>query len=224
MDSPLHDTQPTQVELLCLTGDGPVMFEGRARYGGTDEEIEVDLSSPAGSNLTGSQAIITFPTNNTPRMTAEIIRAEGNRLSLSKPRLRPRDKRLYPRLFGNIPLRYRGYSGDEGELAVHRWLAGSTLEGPQVPLRSPEPFMNFSVSGLCFEDSVGYEHNDLLLLELGVGEDTRRWRATGRIVRVDRLPDGDTPLYQIAVNFETLPDTAMELLSDFTLAIQEALL
>ncbi|MFT4979374.1 MAG: hypothetical protein ACI8S6_005284, partial [Myxococcota bacterium] len=213
-----------QIELLCLTNDGPVMFKGRARYDSSGEQIEVDLSSPASAGLKGSQAIITFPTAGAPRMTAQIIHADGNHLSLISPKLRPRDKRLYPRLYGNIPLHYRAHRAEEGELAVHRWLAGSTHDGPQVPLRSPEPFMNFSVSGVCFEDSIGYDKDTLLLLEFGVGESGERWRATGRIIRSDELPEGDTPLHQIAVNFETLPDEAMEALSEFTLTIQEALL
>lgn len=224
MDSLLHATQPTQVELLCLTSDGPLMFEGRARYGAEGDQIEVDLSAPASNKLQGSQAIITFPVKGAPRVTAQIIHAEGNRLSLTSPRLRPRDKRLYPRLYGNIPLRYRLHNDSEGELSVHRWLAGSTHGGPQPPLRTPEPFMNFSVSGLCFEDTISIEHDAMLLLEMGVGELPDRWRATGRVVRVQKLPDGDTPLYSIALNFETLPDDAMQALSDFTLTIQEALL
>lgn len=224
MDNLLHASQPTQVELLCLTSDGPLMFEGRARYGADDDQIEVDLSAPASEKLQGSQAIITFPVKGAPRLTAQIIHAEGNRLSLTSPRLRPRDKRLYPRLYGNIPLSYRAHHSAEGELSVHRWLAGSTHDGPQPPLRTPEPFMNFSVSGVCFEDTIPFEKDALVLMELGVGELPGRWRATGRVVRVERLPDGDTPLYSIAVNFETLPDAAMQALSDFTLTIQEALL
>jgi hypothetical protein len=224
VDTLLNATQPTQVELLCMTDTGPIMFEGRARYGTEEEEIEIDLSSPVQDGLSGSQAIITFLTKNSPRVTAKIIRAEGNRLSLTKPRIRPRDKRLYPRLFGNIPLRYRAHVAEDGELAIHRWLAGSSHEGPTRSLRTPEPFMNFSVSGLCFEDTVLYNRGDLLFVEFGVGEGESRWHATGRIVRVDQISEAPDSLYQIAINFETLPDAAMEALSDFTLAIQEALL
>lgn len=226
MNTPLDASTPTQVELLCLTANGPVMFEGRARLNAQDAgEIEVDLSAPANDEVKGSQAIVTFLDKNTPRLTARVLRAEGNRLALSSPRLRPRDKRLYPRLYGNVPLRYRLHNPEDGELTIHRWLAGSTQDLTPRPWRSPEPFMNFSVNGLCFEDSLECEEGDLLLLHLGVGDSDKRWRATGRIVRVKDLPpDGETPCYQIALSFETLPDAAMDALSDFTLTIQEALL
>ncbi|MEL6343356.1 MAG: hypothetical protein AAFV53_09480 [Myxococcota bacterium] len=226
MNTPLDASTPTQVELLCLTANGPIMFEGRARLNHEEStEIEVDLSGPASDDVAGSQAIVTFPDKQSPRLTAKVLRADGNRLSLSAPRLRPRDKRLYPRLYGNIPLRYRLHNPEDGELTIHRWLAGSTQDLTPRPWRSPEPFMNFSVNGLCFEDSLECREGDLLLLHMGVGDGESRWRATGRIVRVKDLPmEGDTPIYSIALSFETLPDDAMDALSDFTLTIQEALL
>ena len=227
MNTPLNTNTPTQVELLCLTDDGPVMFEGRARYGASEDEIEVDVSGLVQGKLAGSQAILTFPDHDTPRLTARVFQAVGNHLVLSAPRLRPRDKRLYPRLYGNIPLRYQVHSPTDGDLAVHRWLAGSSQDLDPRPWRSPEPFMNFSVNGLCFDDTVACKEGDLLLLHMGVGEGAQRWRATGRVVRVSEIPpeeDGGAPLFQVALSFEAISDDAMEALSDFTMAIQEALL
>lgn len=223
MNLPLNTSTPTSVELLCLTADGPIMFLGRALS--TDDEIEVNLSGPASEGLAGSQAIVSFPTEkDAPRVTARVLRADGNRLALSNPQLRPRDKRLYPRLYGNVPMRFQVHRPDDGDLFVHRWLAGSTQDLVPRPWHTPEPFMNFSVNGLSFESPAACKKDDLLLLHLGVGESAKRWRATGRVVRVTDISENDTPLFQIAMSFETIPDEAMEALSDFTLSIQEALL
>ncbi len=43
MNLPLNDQTSTNVEILCLTPSGPVMFMGRARTGAEDE-IDIDLS------------------------------------------------------------------------------------------------------------------------------------------------------------------------------------
>ena len=224
MNLPLNAQTPTNVELLCLTPDGPMMFMGRARTSEADE-IEVDLNGPANESLAGSQAIISFPSQqDAPRITAKVLRIDGNRIALTSPQIRPRDKRLFPRLYGNIPLRFQVHNSEEGELVIHRWLAGSTRNLVPRPWFTPEPFMNFSVNGLSFEAGQYCKKGDLLLLLMGVGESTERWRATGKVVRVIEITEGDTPMFQIAMAFEALPDKAMAALSDFTLSIQEALL
>ena len=84
--------------------------------------------------------------------------------------------------------------------------------------------MNFSVNGLSFESEQTCDKGDILLLHMGVGESTDRWRASGKVVRVQDISEGDNPLFDIAISFEVIPDAAMEALSDFTLSIQEALL
>ncbi len=224
MNLPLNAQTSTNVEILCLTPSGPVMFNGRARSGEANE-IEIDLNGPASDTLTGSQAILSFPSEqDAPRITGKVLRTDGNRISLASPQLRPRDKRLYPRLYGNIPLRFQVHNAEEGELVVHRWLAGSTRDLVPRPWFTPEPFMNFSVNGLSFESEQGCREGDLLLLHMGVGESDKRWRATGKVVRCSEITDNDKPLFQIAMSFEAIPDAAMEALSDFTLSIQEALL
>jgi len=224
MNHPLNPQTPTDVELLCLTPDGPVMFMGRARTV-EEDEIEVNLNGPANRTIAGSQAIISFPTSSdAPRITAKVLSTDGNRIALSCPQLRPRDKRLFPRLYGNIPLRYQVHNPEDGELVIHRWLAGSTRDLVPRPWFSPEPFMNFSVNGLSFEAEQGCKMGDVLLLHMGVGESTERWRATGKVVRMKEVTVDDKPMFEIAIAFETLPDNAMEALSDFTLSIQEALL
>lgn len=224
MKQPLNNQTPTNVEVLCLTPSGPVMFMGRAQL---DEENEIDiaLTAAASDTLTGCQAILSFPADqDAPRITAKVLRTEGEHVFLSSPQLRPRDKRLYPRLYGNIPLRFQAHHPDEGELVIHRWLAGSTQDIVPRPWFIPEPFMDFSVNGLSFESPEACVEGSLLLLHMGVGESGDRWRATGRVIRTTAIPDSSPALYQVAMSFEVIPDAAMEALSDFTLSIQEALL
>ena len=97
MNHPLNPQTPTDVELLCLTPDGPVMFMGRARTV-EEDEIEVNLNGPANRTIAGSQAIISFPTSSeAPRITAKVLSTDGNRIALSCPQLRPRDNLLCSR-------------------------------------------------------------------------------------------------------------------------------
>jgi hypothetical protein len=95
--------------------------------------------------------------------------------------------------------------------------------------------MDFSGTGLRFEDQLHCRTNDLLLIELALPSSEDRWHATARVVRVDPIgpedPEGGDveerkrdPTHQIAVQFVDLPTEATEALTTFAISIQDALL
>lgn len=222
MDNLLNLEQPVRVELLCMTSAGPVMLRGQALQGSSKNEIKVSLDESVEGDLIGAQVIMSASDQQVARLTAQITHCASNLVTLNRGSVRPRDKRLYPRLFGNIPLQYC-HLADEDEATISQWLNQQPTQRA-LSLRTPEPFMNFSVSGLCFEDDAQYQLGDFMLLEFSVGERPQRWRASGRVVRIDAMPEEGEGVHSVAVNFEALPDGAMEALSDFTITIQEALL
>jgi hypothetical protein len=114
------------------------------------------------------------------------------------------------------------------------------MRGEDGPAREgewwePDPFMDFSGSGLKFEDRLHCEAGDLVLLELSIPPAETLWRATARVVRVEPIEregveDADPatgdrePTHRVAIEFIDLPQEAAEALAAFTLKIQGALL
>jgi hypothetical protein len=95
--------------------------------------------------------------------------------------------------------------------------------------------MNFSGSGIKFNDQPHCKVDDLILMELQVTPLQDRWHATGRVVRVELLQPDELegfdeerhkyiPTHQIAVHFEDIPEEAREALTAFGLKIQNTLL
>jgi hypothetical protein len=95
--------------------------------------------------------------------------------------------------------------------------------------------MDFSGSGLKFEDQERCAAGDTLLLELSVPPSDVWFRATAVVVRLLPIPpeeremtergdDGPAPTHQVAVHFTNLPAEAVEALMEFTLRVQDALI
>ena len=70
--------------------------------------------------------------------------------------------------------------------------------------------MEFSASGLRFEDQLDCQIGDVLLLELRLPSEETGWRGAGKVVRIEamnpRPPNG--PAFRIAIDFIELPDDA----------------
>jgi hypothetical protein len=132
------------------------------------------------------------------------------------------EKREYPRFFGAIPTEYRRSADDARAHA--RWMAGHELPGPA---HAPDPFMNFSVLGLAFDDLPRVEADDVLLIEFRVPPDLRTFRAVARVVRVMPIPiderdDTSTATHRIAVTFSQVEPDGAEALFRYTSRIQDA--
>jgi len=210
---------PSNVDALCLTSDGPLWLHGHASET-SDGRIELALASPISDPLEGSKIIVTSPENTSPMITMYVERKHNLSLFLRVDKIHPRDQRLFPRHFGHVPMRYRLTEFEEGELLLYRW----KREGidPGGDWRSPEPFMNFSVSGVSFECATPADLGQQALVELGVGNGENRWYIIAEVARC--LPVEDRKLFEIALQFKDIPMEARNALSELTLSIQDALL
>ncbi len=209
---------PSSVEALVLTNPEPMWLSGHAKQEGDSIVVEfAELPLPVDD---GVKVILNFPLEQSPMVTLVINTRSANSLVLEATKIHPRDKRTFPRHFGNIPLAYRTITIEEEELVQRQWM--QKIIEMKDDFHQPEPFMNFSVGGLSFEDNKPAAVGRLALIEFGVGSSDERWRATARVVRCQLLEDNTT--YEIAIRFEQLPDAAMDALSKLTISIQEAML
>jgi len=218
MSLPSELKLPAAIEMMCMTSKGPKVLAGCISATGP-QGIVVDASGPVEDVLPGSKVVLSSSDKAMPRISATVVLCKGNRLTLSEPESRPREKRLYPRLHGNIPLRFQEHNPEDGAAGIQNWIEAGNGNGTNF--REPDPFMNFSVNGLLFEIEHRCTEGGLLYIELGVGSAPQRWRCTGTVVRVFDPEDG---FHRTAINFDTLPDEAIDAMSSYTIKIQEALM
>jgi len=216
---------PATVEVLLLNEHPPKWLQGKLLPLNVSTEDNDDLlivqlfDAPQISLPLGSKVILNFIDQEGPMLSLSFYDLINNKLQLQFAQIHQRDKRSFPRHYGNIPLKYIAIDKLQEELSKKQWL-GNVLH-PNEQWLVPEPFMNFSLGGLSFETPTLLARNRLLLLELGIGDNNKRWRATARVVRcIEILND----IFEVAVQFEDLPDEALDQLSELTLNIQEALL
>jgi hypothetical protein len=138
-------------------------------------------------------------------------------------------------MYGGVHVRYLVLGAGAGEEDASAWVAGGDAPGEGGTWREPDPFMDFSGTGLRFEDQLHCKTEDRMLIELRLPSSEDLWRATARVVRVDSIrPEdfeargekkpGSVPTHQIAVQFVDLPADAAEALTAFGMRIQDALL
>lgn len=224
------------VDLVCTSLVPPVIARARiTTFDGEAYELEVDDPVPPVSS--GSQVILDFTQVERPRVIAAVSEIQGRRLRVAEKSVSHRDKRAFPRLYGSVQLRYRKQETDASETALHSWLEGG-LEEAGATWRKPDPFMNFSVTGLKFEDQETCADGDILLLEFTVPTSPKTFRCRSRVARIAQLSadgaggyaahEGESetppPTHSIAVEFLDMPHDGREALSEFTLLIQGVLL
>jgi len=209
------------VTVVCAAGASPVLAPASVVSSEADSlvvELASDVTLPPRARV-----IVELPPGlDAPRLTAHVASASGRRLTLRGVGIPERDRREYPRLEGFVRVRYRVAHGDDAA----RWARGET---PASPERTPDPFMNFSATGVAFVESAVVHEGELLLLHLSLPGAAPCWRCTARVVRVLPLPaderePGEAPLHSVAVFFEEIPAEATVALARYTLQIQDALL
>ena len=221
MDSQLalsidHDDPDVEVVNISTMNTylGMVQLQDDALY-----EIQLEESAPELERGTRVVLNLRAPPQ---RLTGTIIRREDGLIAAQTHKTPAPDERYFPRMAGGIDLRYR--CGKLGEAS--RWMSGKEVNGD---FRTPDPFMNFSVTGLRFDDSAHCETGDTLLLDFSLPNTETRWRAVGRVVRVSELPETelddalDDTTHQVAVRFTDLPESAAAALEAFTIRLQRAM-
>lgn len=140
------------------------------------------------------------------------------------------ERRDYARVYGGITLLYQVVRKDD-ELAALRWMQTGETAGDLW--HTPDPFMDFSGSGMRFHHSATCEAGDLLLLEFKVPNSEGWNRAVAEVVRVNEIPEEERdlvpfeegaklPTHWIAVRYKAVQDDTVRALVSFTERIQEA--
>ncbi len=185
--------------------------------------FEVKLEEADHSLSPGGLVVLNWIHHEHARVSGTVVKRDGPFLRVMERRRKPRDRRVFPRLVGGIPLRYRVVQADEAEVVTARWMAGAPDAAPADQWRQPDPFMNFSTTGLRFDDLPVCHSGDVLLCELGVGSRPERWRAVATVVRLIPVED-PTELpeatHHVAVMFIDAPVAMAEALEAYTLQLQ----
>ncbi len=223
------------VEVLCLSVSPPLIRKGTLA-GREGERLEVLLEGESDFQP-GMRVAVAGRTEGALRILGTVSETQGRRVCIETGRVIPEEKRAFPRMPGGIRLRYCTLSGQDMEKACRSWMSGQDDSCGAAQWREPDPFMDFSASGLRFEDERACQVGDTVLLEFQVPGAPEIWRAVARVVRVEPIDhggDGAEPggagnsgrgqAYAIAVHFIDLPAGAREALGAFTLRIQNALL
>jgi hypothetical protein len=215
------------VSLLQTASDPPIL--GFASLVSLQEkQIVIDLPKDGPVFPEGTQLILDFAKgSNEPRRIVSVSKVQGQQLTL-EVRMKHTDLREYPRMYAGIQLEYTAIPGDDSAVAedIERWNKG---EAVSRSFRSPDPFMNFSATGLQFEDIKACNDNDTLLVLIQIPKQDISWRALARVVRVSEIPEDQRDEYseathRVAVHFVQLSEEARVALREHTLKIQRAFL
>ena len=223
--------QPVLVAVDIVNVSSPTL---RTRSGTvvrfSDGAYDIDLEDDAPDLEVGSRLVLNLREGARRRVTATIRSRDGLRLLAEEHRATVPDNRDYPRLAGGVPLRYRLADPTRVDTEVDRWMSGEDDPAHPSVWRTPDPFMNFSVTGLRFDDEALVASGDILLCEIGIGASSERWRAVANVVRVAELAPGEREqvvgeryaTHSIAVHFIALPPDAGDALTHYAIRLQRA--
>jgi hypothetical protein len=214
---------PAQVSIVHAAAVPPLLVKGRCLAQSGDE---LTLEVPSGTELPAGPPLIVDFAGDAGINRAIVVylgRREG-RVIVQITRVPTPDKREYPRMNGGIILRYHVLPKHNLDEAVDLWLRGGKAVAPE---HEPDPFMNFSVTGLAFDDVETCAGDDRLAFVLTIPNEPHSWRGTAHVVRVWRIPiderdESINATHRVAVEFVDLPDEARVALGKHTERIQEA--
>lgn len=224
---PVGDAVSIPVEIIFLTASGPRTCYGRlVRHSGDKVEVELNPNDVTFARV-GTRTMVDSGESSLIRMVGVVMGTDGACASIAVEKSVRRDLREYPRTYGGIQLRYRVLGADGAAAACESWMAGETTEADQGLWRRPDPYMNFSATGLRFEEPEATCHDgDLVLLEMDVPTSPVPWRALGEVVRCAPLPEEEQTedaTHFIALTFSDIPSEASQALARFTLRVLSAL-
>jgi len=205
------------VRLVHTSGGVPVLTHAQVLRA---ERGNVYLTLSSRSSLDAGARVILEPTDgDAARHIVAIIAASERNLTARIISASNRDRREYPRLSGRVDVRYGACANGA---AAASWMRGDDLPGID---RAPSPWMEFSATGLAFEDSPQVREGEDLLMDLRLPGQRTRWRCVARVIRLLPIPDADGPAtHRVCVNFEQIPPEATVALAHYTLRVQEALM
>jgi hypothetical protein len=224
---PLEIGRPisSSVDVVCTSLVPPVIARGRiTHFDGLAYDLEID--EPVPPITIGAQVILDLTELQGARVIATISEVQGRRMKAAQKAVSEPDKRAFPRLYGSVNLQYRDINAKEDDTTIDAWIS-SGFETAGESWHTPDPFMNFSVTGLKFEESTVHEIGDIILLSFTIPTSDTTFRCRGRVARCKELPNqAGTAIKSnsIAVEFVDMSPEGREALSEFTLLIQGVLL
>jgi hypothetical protein len=216
---------PAGVSIVHAASTPPLLVKGRCL---SQEGDAIVLEVPVGTSFpAGAQLVVDFAADaGISRAIVHLLQGvpdPDQRITARITRVPTPEKREYPRMNGGITLRYFVVP-PTGQAQIEAWLRGGAEVGKVF---EPDPFMNFSVTGLAFDDVETCTDGDLLGFTITVPGAPHTWRGAASVVRVWKIPvderdDSIPATHRVAVNFTDLPDDAREALRAHTQRIQEA--
>ena len=216
---------PAPVSIVHAASTPPLLVKGRCI---AQEGDVVTLEVPEGTVFPdGASLIVDFaPEAGVTRAIVHPLESgavAGGRMRAKVVRVPTPEKREYPRMNGGITLRYFVIKGDP-VAGTDAWMRGGAAP---ATLFEPDPFMNFSVTGLAFDDLENCKDGDTLGFTITVPRADHTWRGACSVVRVWRIPvderdDSIPATHRVAVHFTELPDDARAALKAHTEHIQDA--
>ncbi|HND29792.1 MAG TPA: hypothetical protein PLA94_07320 [Myxococcota bacterium] len=206
---------PATVAVMLMTEKPPRIVEGVVLEQ-AGEQLELMLPEGTSMPKPGAALVLEFPGSDQPREMASVLSVEGQKLR-TKVRIRHQDQRDAARLYAGLRLSYCVVpAGTPVDVAA--WMAGGEARGE---LHQPDPYMNFSLTGLQFEDVDRCSGGDSILFTLQLPKKRAVWRGVGRVVRVGVIPTGEREseshaTHRIAMQFTELPEEARAALLDLT--------
>jgi len=223
--SPEHST--VTADLLALKAVPPLIARGQVTFEGPTACVVATESECPGLKV-GMDVVIDACREAACRLIGHVVGLEGHQVRIQVRTVVPTDQRIFPRMWGGIEVRYRPVQNGEPGDTLESWLAGAPAEGSWS---QPAPYMDFSASGLRFEDRETCQKDDRVLLEFRLPFRAETWRATARVVRVapltpeelaDQDPSAEVPAtHEVALEFIDLGPGAIDSLMDFTRRLQE---
>ncbi len=224
---PVGDAVSIPVEIIFLTPSGPRTCYGRlVRHGGDQVEVELNPDDVTFARQ-GTRTMVDSGESSLIRMVGVVEAIDVGRASIAVEKSVRRDLREYPRTYGGIHLRYRVLAEQGAAEVAASWMAGEEAEAELGRWRRPDPYMNFSATGLRFEEpEATCKGGDLVLLEMDVPTSPVPWRAVAEVVRCAPLPEEeqtDDATHFVALTFTDIPSEASQALARFTLRVLSAL-
>lgn len=210
---------PATVSVMLMTEMPPRIVEGVVL-----EQVEghLEVALPEGTAMpkAGAALVLEFPGGSQAREMATVLSVEGQKFR-TKVRIRHQDQRDAARLYAGLRLSYCVVAAGK-PVDGAAWMAGGDAPGELV---QPDPYMNFSLTGLQFEDVERCTGGDCILFTLQLPKKRAVWRGVGRVVRVGIIPPGEREsesqaTHRIAMQFTELPEEARAALLDLTSRMQ----
>ena len=215
MSRPVDGLLRVPADFLALSAVPPIATQGQLTC--SDSHCTVELPQPMPLLAAGTRVVVASRGEQAFRVLGTVASHEGTRVRIKVGRVVPADQRAFPRMVGGITLRYRVLPPGTPDDTLRAWMETGEAQGEW---RQPDPFMDFSGSGLAFEDSVPCSVGDKVLVQFLLPTYTEWWRATAHIVRAQPAAQAPDTVQDIAIHFIDLPPGALDALMQYTLRMQ----